>query len=226
METNILDEVRDTGMEISIDVRFNERRANGRTEQEATDDVIIYLSTLGQDFFQRGIVILRQRGLIADNMDVYFGGWQSVVIGPAGSGQGVTTVVTGQEMELLPFGSRRIVPEPDLDFNSQQTVNFDNDIAQPDITWNTVGNSSVGAPQRSNNEAINSLPRQTVSETVSRGEEADCAVCRNELENDATVIVLPCGHWFCVACTISWLSDNDSCPLCRHMVFADLKGEF
>lgn len=219
METKILAEVRNTAMEIIIDTRLRARRFNGRTEQEAIDDVIVHLSTLGEDHFQMGIAILRQRGLIADNMDVYFGGWRSVVVGPAGSSQGVTTVLTGQEMELLPVGARRIPPDPNLDFNGQQTVNFNTDIAQPDITRNTVSDIWNGSSQRSNRQAINSLPRQTVGETLPQDEFADCAVCRNELENDATVIILPCGHWFCCACTISWLSDNDSCPLCRHEVF-------
>lgn len=209
-------------METMIDTRLQARRSNGRTASEATDDVIIHLSTLGEDPFRMGITILRQRGLIADNMDVYFEGWQSVFVAPAGSGEGVTIMLTGQEIGLLPFGSRRIIPYPNLDFNDQQTVNFNDDIAQPDVTWNTVGAYSDGAPQRSNTEAINALPRQTVSELVSQSEVADCAVCRNELKNNATVILLPCGHWFCCACTTSWLSDNDSCPLCRHKVFGDL----
>lgn len=222
METNILDEVRDAAMEIAIDTRLQARLFNGRTEQEATDDVIIHLSTLGEDDFQKGIAILRQRDLIADSMDVYFEGWQSVAIGPSGSGQGVTTVLNGQEMDLLPFGARRLIPDSNLDFHGQLTVNFDFDIAQPDISWINRGGLIYGAPQLSISEAINSLPRQTVSETVFLGEKADCAVCRNELENDATVIVLPCGHWFCYTCTMSWLSDNDSCPLCRHKVFGNM----
>lgn len=182
---------------------------------------VTHLTTLGEVDFQKGITILRQRELIAYNMDVYFGGWQSVVIGLSGSGQGVTNVLIGQEMKLLPYGSRRLVPDPNLDFHGQLIVNFDVDIAQPDITWITRGRFTYGAPQRSISEAINSLPRQTVSETVFLGEKADCAVRRNELEYDATVIVLPCGHWFCCACAILWLSDNDSCPLCRHRVFGN-----
>lgn len=221
METNILDESRDAAMEIAIDTRLQARIFNGRTEQKATDDVIIHLSTLSEDDFQKGIAILRQRDLIADSMDVYFEGWQSVVIGPSGSGQGVTTVLNGQEMDLLPVGARRLIPDPSLDFHGQLTVDFDDDIAQPDTTLNIRGGYSYGSHERSITEAINSLIRQTVSETVSQGEKADCAVCRNELENDATVIVLPCGHWFCCVCAILWLSDNDSCPLCRHMVFGN-----
>ncbi|KAJ5889313.1 hypothetical protein N7504_010123 [Penicillium tannophilum] len=161
METNILDEVRDAAMEIVIDTRLQARLFNGRTEQEATDDVIIHLSTLGEDDFQKGIAILRQRDLIADNMNVYFEGWQSVFIGPSGSGQGITTVLTGQEMDLLPFGARRLDPDPNLDFHGQLTVNFDDDIAQPDTTLDIIGGYSYGAHERSITEAINSLTRQT-----------------------------------------------------------------
>ncbi|KAJ5813462.1 uncharacterized protein N7503_000212 [Penicillium pulvis] len=161
METDILDGVRDAEMAIMIDTRLQARLSNGRTEQEATDDVIIHLSTLGEDDFQKGIAILRQREFIAYNIDIYFLGWHSVFIGPSGSGQGVTTLLTGQEMELLPFGARRLIPDPNLDFHGQLTVNFDVDIAQPDITWITRGGISHGAPQQSISEAIDSLPRQT-----------------------------------------------------------------
>jgi hypothetical protein len=49
------------------------------------------------------------------------------------------------------------------------------------------------------------------------GEAADhvCAVCLEELEEGAEVIVLPCKHGFHTNCLTPWLKMHSECPYCR-----------
>lgn len=42
-----------------------------------------------------------------------------------------------------------------------------------------------------------------------------CAVCMSEFNADEQVKELPCGHAFRPACIQSWLSQHNTCPLCR-----------
>ncbi|KAJ5663014.1 hypothetical protein N7507_003745 [Penicillium longicatenatum] len=206
-------------MEVIIDTVFRERRSNGQTEQEATDNVIIRLSVLGQDIFPMGIDILRQRELIAENMNVYFVGYGLVLIGPADSGHGVTIMPFEHEMERLPSGSRWVDSDLDIDSNDRYLVSSDDETDQHGMSWTDVRDFGYGNRRRSNTEVMNSLPRQTVSDTVLEGGDTDCAICKNELEGDDMVIALPCAHWFCCECVIAWLGANDTCPMCRRRVF-------
>ncbi|KAL3535692.1 hypothetical protein ACH5RR_004153 [Cinchona calisaya] len=45
-----------------------------------------------------------------------------------------------------------------------------------------------------------------------------CIVCMEGLESSGKQV--PCGHVFHSTCTAKWLSDHNSCPLCRSTVFS------
>lgn len=57
------------------------------------------------------------------------------------------------------------------------------------------------------------------------GDEVQCSVCLNELEEGNDVRVLPCGHAFHRTCADLWLvnGQRNSCPLCMRRV-CDQRG--
>lgn len=63
---------------------------------------------------------------------------------------------------------------------------------------------------------VASLPRKSFAEAKMLSEETKCPVCREEFEDDATVVQLACKHLFCgTGCIEAWLKDWNSCPTCR-----------
>lgn len=49
----------------------------------------------------------------------------------------------------------------------------------------------------------------------------ECIVCMEAFESRVGGKQVPCGHVFHSTCIAQWLSDHNSCPLCRSTVFAD-----
>lgn len=43
----------------------------------------------------------------------------------------------------------------------------------------------------------------------------DCAICLEQNSFDR-VVITPCSHLFCDTCLISYIRNNESCPLCRN----------
>ena len=53
---------------------------------------------------------------------------------------------------------------------------------------------------------------------------SECAICMMAFEEDEEVTPLPCnpGHYFHSPCITRWLTENNTCPICRATV--DAKG--
>ncbi|XP_020879753.1 RING-H2 finger protein ATL58 [Arabidopsis lyrata subsp. lyrata] len=78
-----------------------------------------------------------------------------------------------------------------------------------------LGNSS--SIQRLN--AAEELPvvEFTAEEMMERGLVV-CAICREELAANDRLSELPCRHYYHKNCISNWLSNRNTCPLCRHIV--------
>ena len=66
--------------------------------------------------------------------------------------------------------------------------------------------------------AYNSLIEKKYSEIKNSTEYSvsNCTICMSEFENDETVKILPCKHYFHPACIQEWLTiHNHTCPVCR-----------
>lgn len=50
---------------------------------------------------------------------------------------------------------------------------------------------------------------------------AECSVCMDDVFMDEEVLVLPCNHWFHEQCVKAWLSEHNTCPICRTGVGRD-----
>ncbi|CAD6501252.1 BgTH12-01504 [Blumeria graminis f. sp. triticale] len=72
------------------------------------------------------------------------------------------------------------------------------------------------APGPASQEAITALPKKILDEKM-LGPEAkgECSICMDDVKVGDEVMVLPCNHWFDEACVRAWLSEHNTCPICR-----------
>lgn len=72
------------------------------------------------------------------------------------------------------------------------------------------------APGPASADAIANLPKKAVDEEMLGPElKAECSVCMDDVHLNDEVVVLPCKHWFHEACATAWLSEHNTCPICR-----------
>ncbi|PSN71544.1 hypothetical protein BS50DRAFT_285410 [Corynespora cassiicola Philippines] len=77
-------------------------------------------------------------------------------------------------------------------------------------------NATSNAPPPATQEAIDSLPRKPVTESMLGPEgRAECSICMDEVNLGEEVTELPCHHWFHHQCVAAWLKEHDTCPHCR-----------
>eukprot|EP00762_Andalucia_godoyi_P004076 ANDGO_06338.mRNA.1 Putative SWI/SNF-related matrix-associated actin-dependent regulator of chromatin subfamily A member 3-like 2 len=60
--------------------------------------------------------------------------------------------------------------------------------------------------------------RQGMQETSDALESPECAICFEEISDESTTLVTPCGHVFCSDCLERALSVRSLCPMCRDPV--------
>ena len=46
----------------------------------------------------------------------------------------------------------------------------------------------------------------------------NCCICLSEVELGKEAMLLPCGHLFHYKCSLSWLKNNNTCPMCRFEI--------
>ncbi|CAN6970011.1 unnamed protein product [Brassica rapa subsp. trilocularis] len=84
-----------------------------------------------------------------------------------------------------------------------------------EIFGQVLGNSS--STRRP--ETAEELPavNLTAEELTERGLVV-CAICREKLAPSERLSELPCRHYYHKDCISSWLTNRNTCPLCRHNV--------
>ncbi|XP_031111528.1 E3 ubiquitin-protein ligase ATL4 [Ipomoea triloba] len=86
----------------------------------------------------------------------------------------------------------------------------------------TAAAATAGAAneRRSAPETLESLPLFTFGSVTGNLTGVDCAVCLSKFETHDQLRLLPlCCHAFHAQCIDSWLSTNQTCPLCRSTVY-------
>lgn len=72
------------------------------------------------------------------------------------------------------------------------------------------------APGPASPDAISSLPKKKLDEKELGPEgKGECSVCMDDVAFGTEVVVLPCSHWFHETCASAWLSEHNTCPICR-----------
>lgn len=77
------------------------------------------------------------------------------------------------------------------------------------------------APGPASPDAIASLPKKNIDEKMLGPEgKAECSVCMDDVHIGTEVVALPCSHWFHETCASAWLSEHNTCPICRKGIDA------
>ncbi|KAH6717227.1 hypothetical protein BKA61DRAFT_478299, partial [Leptodontidium sp. MPI-SDFR-AT-0119] len=72
------------------------------------------------------------------------------------------------------------------------------------------------APGPASPDAISALPKKKLGEKELGPEgKGECSVCMDDVTIGVEVVALPCSHWFHEACASAWLSEHNTCPICR-----------
>lgn len=76
---------------------------------------------------------------------------------------------------------------------------------------------SGSAPGPATEAAINALPRKKVTDDMldETTKQAECSICMDNVTVGEEVLELPCSHWFHGECVRAWLTEHDTCPICR-----------
>ena len=78
------------------------------------------------------------------------------------------------------------------------------------------------APGPASPDAIQSLPKRKLDEELLGPEgKGECSVCMDDVHIGDEVVMLPCSHWFHEACASAWLSEHNTCPICRKGIGAE-----
>jgi len=93
------------------------------------------------------------------------------------------------------------------------------------LSMNDRGSS--GTPPTSK-ETLNKLPTFKIEEKHCKKdpskatlEPPSCAICCSDIELGQMGQLLPCGHMFHPGCTKPWLSQHNTCPVCRYELPTD-----
>lgn len=93
--------------------------------------------------------------------------------------------------------------------------------------------TSSSAPGPAAPSTISSLPKRALTEQDLEGNKkvigkngveemkGECSVCMDDVGVGEEMVFLPCKHWFHDTCASAWLSEHDSCPICRKSISAD-----
>ena len=76
-------------------------------------------------------------------------------------------------------------------------------------------------------EALKKLKRFNMNEKYcnktknNKLEKPSCCVCITDIKMDEDTLLIPCGHMFHYECIMSWLTQNNTCPVCRFELPAE-----
>ncbi|XP_077236259.1 E3 ubiquitin-protein ligase RING1-like [Tasmannia lanceolata] len=69
--------------------------------------------------------------------------------------------------------------------------------------------------------AVNSIPTVKITSSFLASDSLLCAVCKDEFVVDVEAKQLPCKHIYHFDCILPWLSQHNSCPVCRFRLPTD-----
>ena len=88
-------------------------------------------------------------------------------------------------------------------YNTNNPVTNNNSYESLTELGNRIGNVSVGIKDLKN-----------ISKEYILDNDEECFVCRDEFKKNDKMMILNCGHYFCLECCQNWFKDNKKCPVC------------
>lgn len=64
----------------------------------------------------------------------------------------------------------------------------------------------------------NKITNKSITDGLVNVSDFQCSICYNIIDNN-NISKIPCTHIFCSTCIIRWASNNNSCPICRAIIF-------
>ncbi|KAL1373145.1 hypothetical protein HN51_003156 [Arachis hypogaea] len=122
---------------------------------------------------------------------------------------------------LLNANNLDTITSPDLDHDSEPYFGDHDDYiytAEYEMMFGQFAdndNPLNGRPPASAS-VVRSLPSVVVTKDDVEGNNALCAVCKDEFCVGESVKVLPCSHRYHGDCILPWLGIRNTCPVCRH----------
>eukprot|EP00262_Sarcandra_glabra_P015407 TRINITY_DN4742_c1_g4_i1.p1 TRINITY_DN4742_c1_g4~~TRINITY_DN4742_c1_g4_i1.p1 ORF type:complete len:321 (+),score=21.96 TRINITY_DN4742_c1_g4_i1:237-1199(+) len=72
--------------------------------------------------------------------------------------------------------------------------------------------------------SVESIPTVKITSSFLASDSVLCAVCKDEFVTDVEAKQLPCKHIYHFDCILPWLSQHNSCPVCRYRFPTDDPG--
>ncbi|KAF9597249.1 hypothetical protein IFM89_016390 [Coptis chinensis] len=97
--------------------------------------------------------------------------------------------------------------DPDDDNNDNDDINI------------MPGGANTSSP--ASKASIESMPTIKITSSFLGRDSVLCAVCKDEFFIDVEAKQLPCNHIYHCECILPWLSQHNSCPVCRFLLPTD-----
>ncbi|CAN6478068.1 unnamed protein product [Victoria cruziana] len=65
---------------------------------------------------------------------------------------------------------------------------------------------------------VAAIPTVKITQAILADDSLNCAICKDEFEADVDAKQLPCRHIYHGDCILPWLSQHNSCPICRYQL--------
>ncbi|XP_031491984.1 E3 ubiquitin-protein ligase RING1-like [Nymphaea colorata] len=66
--------------------------------------------------------------------------------------------------------------------------------------------------------SVAAIPTIKITQAILAEDSLNCAICKDEFEADVDAKQLPCRHIYHGDCILPWLSQHNSCPICRYQL--------
>ncbi|KAL4613715.1 hypothetical protein ACB092_07G000600 [Castanea dentata] len=116
-----------------------------------------------------------------------------------------------------PRPTRPISPPPNMSLQENNTSDFTfGNTLNEFIEGMALLNDWTGPPP-ARSLAIEALPMVKVTRRH-LDNDPSCPICKEEFELGGEVREMPCKHFYHDDCIVPWLSNHNTCPVCRHEV--------
>nr|XP_043622271.1 E3 ubiquitin-protein ligase RZF1-like [Erigeron canadensis] len=101
-----------------------------------------------------------------------------------------------------------------MDSGAFSDSNFFTDSELQEFVERIVASDGSQGPPPATRSAIDSLPTIRITNTH-LNTDSQCPICQDKFELGCEARMMPCSHMYHSGCIVPWLSEHNSCPVCR-----------